>query len=425
MGGKRVVPDINCILQFSNYLYFEDKAGLADSFKDLRSCIIPRSEGWRAMEAAGVQSLSRSLEYELVDAPDPEDDDNLLARINDRIDLLKRIIYSEQSGENLDIESICKLKDLKCYTVQKLVIRKSIYAKERKIVADPEEVPAVLIENLLYYVKSDYYNPNWAAISRELAYYIHPFGEIRSIAMGIKEVLSAETPEQAKDSLDSLDYPPFESGGQAPISINVGDVTEEPEGNIDDEQRLRTLPIGNEPPQVDLGEKPTSRPQGQKPRTTKQTGHLISYVSKGGKETSPNNSLAQKRRTIEEIGIAHVMRFEKEQKREPKDMNRDKPNHPGYDIESADENGEIRFIEVKSLSGYWTGLNPGQMTPREFESAMEYGGSYWLYIVERAKDKDYKIFCIQNPANQVDIFAFDEGWKCIAEIPSNQNEEDD
>ncbi len=90
-------------------------------------------------------------------------------------------------------------------------------------------------------------------------------------------------------------------------------------------------------------------------------------------------------------------------------------NHPGYDIKSVDELGRVRYIEVKSLSGIWESESPAHVTKNEFETAREFGESYWLYIVERVESDEFKIRIIRDPATKVDTYLFDHGWLDICE----------
>jgi hypothetical protein len=55
------------------------------------------------------------------------------------------------------------------------------------------------------------------------------------------------------------------------------------------------------------------------------------------------------------------------------------------------------------------------MTDTQFEKNREIGDYFWLYVVERAERPDYRIWRIQNPANRVTYFMYDDGWKELAE----------
>lgn len=94
------------------------------------------------------------------------------------------------------------------------------------------------------------------------------------------------------------------------------------------------------------------------------------------------------------------------------------PNNPGYDIKSIDNMGRVRFIEVKALTNQWDRQSPAQMTRTEFDLSKELGSSYWLYIVELVESENYQIYQIQNPANQVDYYLFDHGWRPLADRQS-------
>jgi hypothetical protein len=46
-----------------------------------------------------------------------------------------------------------------------------------------------------------------------------------------------------------------------------------------------------------------------------------------------------------------------------------------------------------------------------------HGESFWLYVVERAGDGDLaRVLRIQDPAGKAKYFAFDQGWRKIADL---------
>jgi hypothetical protein len=144
---------------------------------------------------------------------------------------------------------------------------------------------------------------------------------------------------------------------------------------------------------------------------------LRSYVSHtdpdADRETDPVQ--AERRERVNRSGMEKVLAFEVSQGRQPTDMNEVQQNHEGYDVESKDAQGHVeRYIEVKSLSGDWEGPHAG-MTDTQFEKNQEIGNRYWLYVVERADQPYYRIWRIQDPAQQVTNFMFDGGWKAMAE----------
>ena len=72
-----------------------------------------------------------------------------------------------------------------------------------------------------------------------------------------------------------------------------------------------------------------------------------------------------------------VLEFEKNQSRKAKRISQENAS-AGYDIESQDEDGNVRLIEVKGSTGdefdiYWS--------QNEIETARENSDKYWIYFV--------------------------------------------
>jgi hypothetical protein len=425
--GHKVIPDPRKILALPERLFFEDRAGLAKKFyKLLLNDIIPRSEGaWYAMELAGVKPLSQAVTLQLTSAPDQAQDEFTENRIQERKILIQRIIDSQKtSGVDGLREDI--LEQLEYIQVSELEIRLTVHAFNRVLSIDPEPAYAAFKDQSLYTVHRDG-QVNWAAMGRELAYAIQPSGEVGSLAMGIKEVLANETFEGASISLDELGYPP----------LHQVDKIEVPEG-----ERIGALGgddlvgdpldaiLGGQGPDVpDMPERP---PEGsgtggggtgtggtRPPRSRKKKSRLISYVYPEDAVIDVNEPIQDtKRRTkVEKAGIQKVIQYEIMHLRTVKDKNVEQPNHPGYDLESVDEAGNKRLIEVKALSGYWESSNPAMMTRTEYKTARKHGDLFWLYIVERATaedEEDTVIYCIQNPANRAHYYLYDDGWEPLA-----------
>ncbi len=141
---------------------------------------------------------------------------------------------------------------------------------------------------------------------------------------------------------------------------------------------------------------------------------LRSYVASDDPERDGevDPEVAERRERVNRNGMDRVLEYERLKNRHPREM----PHlHPGYDVESDNAIGEIeRYIEVKSLSGDWEGPHAG-MTDTQFKKNEELGGRYWLYVVERAGQPNFKIWRIHNPAQRATNFMFDDGWKAVAE----------
>lgn len=83
------------------------------------------------------------------------------------------------------------------------------------------------------------------------------------------------------------------------------------------------------------------------------------------------------KKMIGEIAENIVLEFEKNQSRKVKRISQENAN-AGYDIESQDEDGNVRLIEVKGSTGdefdiYWS--------QNEIKTARENRDKYWLYFV--------------------------------------------
>jgi len=90
----------------------------------------------------------------------------------------------------------------------------------------------------------------------------------------------------------------------------------------------------------------------------------------------------------EQAGVEFVMRYERQQGREPEDVSKKKL---GYDVESAGGTKK-RCIEVKSFAS--TGSL--ELTSNEWQMARRLTKDYWLYIVENAIPTP-KLTAIQDP----------------------------
>jgi hypothetical protein len=89
-------------------------------------------------------------------------------------------------------------------------------------------------------------------------------------------------------------------------------------------------------------------------------------------------------------------------------------NNEGFDIESRNEEGQIeRLIEVKSTTTTWRERGVA-LSREQFNLAEDSGITYWLYVVEKALDDDFRIYRIQNPAKRANEFVYDGGWKHLA-----------
>ena len=157
----------------------------------------------------------------------------------------------------------------------------------------------------------------------------------------------------------------------------------------------------------------------RKKHSTSSESRLRSYVvppspDDGSNKTAPEHD--GRISAVDAAGIREVLRYEREHGREPEEMDH---TNPGYDVPSFYEDGELaRWIEVKSTAGAWDRMGVG-LSPTQFRFAQRDGAEQcWLYVVEVALDPERRrVWCIQDPAERVTDFMFDDGWKGLADPP--------
>jgi hypothetical protein len=117
---------------------------------------------------------------------------------------------------------------------------------------------------------------------------------------------------------------------------------------------------------------------------------------------------------VARAAVALVLAHEREQGRSPREMPH---SNPGFDVESGDGQGLLRYIEVKGIDGPWDEAGV-RLSTAQFRFAMAKGADSWLYVVEHARDNARRcIHRIQDPANKANTFCFDLGWIEVAAGP--------
>lgn len=88
----------------------------------------------------------------------------------------------------------------------------------------------------------------------------------------------------------------------------------------------------------------------------------------------------------------------------------------GYDIESIDDNGKVRYIEVKSISK----SNPYfSMTNNEYTAAHQLGDNYYICVINQ-EDEKLKLLYIRNPINNLKLEKRVRQWEWICEEYSGE-----
>jgi hypothetical protein len=460
---RTIVPDDRKILNPPEWMYFEDRPGLKEKFLGfLDHNVIPRPDGaWRAMEAAGVRALSQAITTQLVECADPLPADDLQAKLKERSHLIARVLAAQKDANwrqellsRLEVQSAKKL--LLTYTVQAFRQTQTTKAEDAYAHFDGDpDIPTI------FFVRDS--TTPWSAIARELAQALNPAGEIGQIASGLKEVLRGDSPASVEKELSELGFAPLlalaslvvpESMSVAPGGTTTTTTTEpvtpyhpvaptsESVGPPASTAPEIPVPAGGDG--AGSGATRSARPGVEKPGTEVPTGVPVPHGAGSGQGHVPwpkkkrmknqgrlgtyvylveetEDDGVKRSVDIEEItaldraGVDRVLKDLTDAGFSPREMPH---GHPGYDIESLDEFGTVaRYVEVKSTSDRWGATGVG-LSDTQFKEALEKGTLYWLYVVERAEDDDFEIHRIQDPANKVNLFVYDQGWREVAALNS-------
>jgi hypothetical protein len=427
-----VVPNQKRVLEKPAWLYFEDRAGLAADFGPLLSKnVIERPPAsWRAMRAAGVTDLAQAAEIRMVECRNPRPDASLQERIASRRRQLLRVMEAQTALEDeIDRGALDRLAYRQ---VDGLVVQFTLrlFGGRRHAETSPRPFLALFDreEGALYVAGQDGHR-SWQAIARELAYALFPGLEAGGPASGIKDVLAAKTEAEASAALDELGYPRLSDEPTAPQPLGAGSLgfaPPDPDAGYDPSlYRPSTDNDGDSAPgeSAEAVTSPEFRSEGAASgsgnggsrshgdgRPRRPQARLRSYVQPGA------DSVADTVRHTDDdpddtdpAGVALVMEAERRSGRQPTEMSHE---HPGYDIESVDTTGEMRYIEVKSTADVWGARGVG-LSRRQFDTATELGAAYWLYVVERAGSPGAVIYRIQDPARRAGQFFFDDGWRVV------------
>lgn len=451
LRSLKCIPNKQHLLMLPDSIFFEDRAGLAVKFKGfLEQHAISRPLGaCQAMTAAGARPLAQIVELNLLECQNPKEDEGMCNLIRERRLQLARVFFSHWSDEIL-ASKLDLLESIRFEMAENLRVSYQIRAFGQKVVSDPEDCLVLYRpdENLMLYVAKEG-NAPWTTMARELSRVIDPELESGSTAAGIKEVLIARSVGEADAVLSELGFPIVEAhessnngepelvkglggsvdpGQSGPIS-DTGSEEDDTVGDSTGEDESPDLKGGDAPEGLKGnggGESPGGPGSGRGSagggggkgaggnKRPRRRGKLRSYVVHDPEpDEGESDSEGQKHRlAVDRAGVDKVLEHERDLGCVPEEQEH---FNKGFDVISRDPDGQIlRYIEVKSLSGSWGG-DGVKISPTQFSFGQEKGEKFWLYVVERAFDEDYKIHCIQNPSLRVDEFCFDDGWQDAAE----------
>jgi len=119
--------------------------------------------------------------------------------------------------------------------------------------------------------------------------------------------------------------------------------------------------------------------------------HFIGIIRVKPKETI--DKAMQTDEEIERLGMQIAMEYERKKERMPEDVSSE---NLGFDIRSKDEDGNIRYIEVKARKE----RRAVALTKNEWFKATRFKDEYYLYAVMNAT-KNPGLYIIQNPAKEL------------------------
>lgn len=454
------VPNREGVLHRPDRIFIENRTGLAAKFEgSIDDRVITRpSAGSGAMKSAGVRTLGEVMDIELIEATDPVKDEDIGKLVLQRREQIARVL-PPASGTTVR-DSLARLDNVIYESVSDLEIRYALKAFDETHRSAPERVGAVYLpeDRRLCFLRCKIPFP-WPALARELSVALQPDEEPGHLAAGLKEALAADTNAEADDMLDQLGVAPVslsedrssppdtvadklaggegdrqegdakvEHGQGAPEDTEPGGRALDSDGSADRSPEGASETMQPSPPPASAGTghvadgkgKPHDKVSSQRP-----VSRLRTYVIYGKKVAESEEVIdaesAAERSEIESAGVSKVIEGEKDAGRIPKKM---PPMHPGYDIESWNGSGEIeRYIEVKSRSGEWDGLGVA-LSRTQFDQARAKGKRYWLYVVEHATGDKARIHRIQDPAQRVEQFFYDDGWRDASTQEGGEAEED-
>lgn len=448
LATVRVVANANRFLRVPRDVFFEDRPGLgAKVSPEVQAAAIKRPDGaWPAMERAGVRSLSAVVRRELVDCDGQAPSKTWAATLRDRWALVRRVHGALQEEGSTP----CRSEPPEVWEAHRMSLRHAFGE-----LLGPVEACLAFYDDEMdrLYVDSGTGRGTRAAMARELAFVLQADAKAGLLAAALKELLEADSFEDAMLQLNDLgiaevvmtdgesaDDPELQGmGGSDAIDAETPDEAADPTSN-EPSSSTGGRAAANEadhvaPDEADgtnradpsndgtgTGGRSTGRSgtsgsgHGGSARKPDRGGQLVlrSYVTppKGDPDANTTDGQGNERQLdVDRRGTEEVMKFERGEGRDP-----EKKDHfnPGYDIKSKSSDGDVRFIEVKSMSGPWRGFSVG-MSPEQVRFAQEKGDQAWLYVVEDLDGEVPKVHPIRDPARRITEFRFDEGWTQAAE----------
>ncbi|MAT95927.1 MAG: hypothetical protein CL608_02070 [Anaerolineaceae bacterium] len=205
LHNQPVIPNDRQVLSPPEEILVADRPDLAEQFAEWKPFFLSEDVTWLpAAMAAGVRPLSQAVTVAVVDEDEVVADTAVQKHIVARYPLLERLLRAETAAGHTVQSAV--LHKLKVMTLPNLRIQTQLQLDAQVKVTEAESVSAKWIHGVLY-LDSEKQPVPWAVVARELAQALAPGRNVGSLALGLKEVLAAESIEDATAVLDELGYP--------------------------------------------------------------------------------------------------------------------------------------------------------------------------------------------------------------------------
>lgn len=159
------------------------------------------------LAAAGVRPLTAALQLEVSGEGPPTAAPQIEQRLQERRPLLARLLPPE-TGTQSGPDPLLALENLQIQQIPALHVHTHLTIGQERFITEAEARSALFIaHNNTLFVDAAKPAPPWAAIARELAALISADVYTAGLALGIRELLSAATYDEAAATLDELGYP--------------------------------------------------------------------------------------------------------------------------------------------------------------------------------------------------------------------------
>lgn len=238
-GEMKLVPNGDDLLLRPSWVFFEDRPQLVQVFGEfLKGNAVARpAKGWPAMLAAGVRYLSKAVKVSPVKCEDPAVAVAVSERLAARHGLVVRVLLD--SGRPSELAT--KITDLKVLHTARLDLNYELsLAGHVENVVCEDVVAHVSGDSQTLYFRNGGSIP-WAAIARELSFFLTEAAESGQLALTLQAILSPESTADARQVLDDAGFAPVadevstdagisqpagvgaDSNGGARLYENVGD----------------------------------------------------------------------------------------------------------------------------------------------------------------------------------------------------------